>query len=66
MTKTILARKPYSANTGDEHLEIVLAQTEDIYHPYVTWGYNKQTKGYFWGHYFSEFDKALEDFNKRP
>jgi len=66
MSKKILARKPYSTAEGDKHLEIVLAEIPNGMTPFVTWGYNKQTGGYFWGHYFSDKETALEDFNKRP
>lgn len=64
--KKILARKPYSAHEGDEHLEIVLAELpHNTVTPFVTWGFNKQNNGYFWGHYFSSKQKALDDFNAR-
>lgn len=66
MNKKILARKPYSSAEGDGHLEIVLAEISDSITPFVTWGFNKQTGGYFWGHYFDDKEKALEDFNTQP
>jgi len=62
--KYILLEKPYSNHPGDSHLTMVLARWHN---KFVTWGYNMQDQGFFWGHYFqeSELEKALDDFNKR-
>lgn len=68
MTRTILARKPYSSNPADSYLEIVMARIEKnkISHEFVTWVLNKQTNGYSHGHYYeSDFKAALQDFNER-
>lgn len=62
---TIHAEKPYSTHPDDGHLRIVLATSNKG--EYVTWAFNKQDGGFFWGHYFGDdYDAALADFNKRP
>lgn len=66
MSRNVLARKPYSNVDGDKHLEIVLVEIPNNITPFVTWAYNKQTGGYFWGHYFTNKESALRDFNARP
>lgn len=62
MPKEILARRPYSHLEGDSHLEVVMAKIDNKITPYVTWCYNKQTNGYFWGHYFITKNAAIDDF----
>lgn len=32
---------------------------------YVTWLYNGESKGYFFGHYFLNFEAAVKDYEKR-
>lgn len=58
--KQILAEKPYD----NDHCTCVLAHVGG-YHPYVTWVHNRETGGYYWGHYFQTYDEALKDFNSR-
>lgn len=64
MKRKILKQKKYSHHPDDKHLSMVLAKWGE---QYVTWGYNEQDKGYFWGHYFEShnYHKAVEDYNKR-
>ena len=64
MKRQLIKSKKYSSNPGDAHLAVVLAKV-DGYHPYVTWVYNKQDGGYFWGHYFETMVEAAKDFDKR-
>ena len=66
--KTILKRKPWSTHPDDHYLEIVLAEVDWGYHPYVTWGLNKSRKEgefFFEGHYFETFEEAEQDFERR-
>lgn len=54
-----------------EHKEFVLAESPTAPQPYVTWARNiqndEQTGGenFFWGHYFTDPDRAREDLHKR-
>ena len=57
--------KNYSKNPGDWYLKIVFAKTEMGNSPYVTWCFNTEDKGLFWGRYFSSFAEALQDFKER-
>lgn len=53
------------------HKEFVLAESPTAPQPYVTWVRNiqndEQTGGenFFWGHYFTDLDRAREDLHKR-
>jgi len=64
--KWILAMKPYSNVKGDNHLCIVFAYlpTNSIT-PYVTWVYNNQDQGFFWGHYHRHINEAIPEFMTR-
>ena len=44
--------------------EVVLAKN-DSFNSWVTWIYNKRYDSYFWGHYFNEYKKALNDYTER-
>lgn len=46
------ARENQSSHTG---MEYVTGVTDDL----------APRAGWVWGHYFTDFDKAVEDFNKR-
>ena len=54
-----------------EHKEFVLAESPTAPQPYVTWARNiqndEQTGGenFFWGHYFTDPDRARDDFHSR-
>lgn len=63
--KDVRVEKPYSTNPNDHYLSIVLARVDNKYQPWVTWVYNKNDDGYFWGHYFERYEDALDDFNNR-
>lgn len=65
MAKDVRLRKPYSDHPGDAHLEVVLAKVEFGAHPWVTWMFNKEDGGYFWGHYFETQEEAVKDYNER-
>lgn len=62
-----LARKPYSSNPADSHLEVVLHQ--NFKGEYCTHVLNEQTGGFVHGHYFGKdsngLSEALQDFNSR-
>ena len=60
--KEILKTKPYSNHPDDHYLSIVLAKA---FGKFVTWAYNNQDGGYFWGHYFETLTEAKEDYKKR-
>lgn len=53
------------------HKEFVLAESPTAPQPYVTWARNiqndEQTGGenFFWGHYFTDLDRAREDLHTR-
>ena len=64
MKREILKRKPYSDHPDDHYLEIVLAKIDWGLHPFVTWGLNHESGGYFLGHYFETLEEAEEDFEK--
>jgi hypothetical protein len=74
-TRRILGYKPYSANPQDDYLEVVLCEVTHGTAPnqrieYVTWENNKadETQGHdgtFAGHYFTDLNAAIIDFNKR-
>jgi len=32
---------------------------------WVTWIYNSELKGYFLGHYFTDLQSAIDDYNQR-
>lgn len=64
----ILAHKPVSNHDDDWYLRIVFVKTKGEYQKYVTYTYNStlSDNGSFnHGHYYSEFDYALEDFQER-
>jgi len=65
MKREIISRKPFSTHPDDHYLEVVLAKTDNIYTPYVTWEYNKGKDCYFLGHYFEKLEDASDDFGKR-
>ncbi len=47
-----------------DDVEIVLGHNiED--EMYVTWKHDVQKDYYYWGHYFTSYDKALKDFKIR-
>lgn len=58
-----ILRKPYSKHPADNYLEIVLAAWGTC--EWVTWLYNKSMGGYNEGHYFTDYQEALEDYYKR-
>ena len=64
--KCIIGIKPYTNNTGDDYLNTVLAYlpTNRIT-PYVTWIYNIEDKGFFWGHYHQRINDAIPEFLMR-
>ncbi len=45
--------------------EIVLGYNPKAPEPYVTWKRDAKTKDAHWGHYFSDKNKAIKDFEKR-
>lgn len=64
----IIEQRAYSVNPGDYYLCVIRCEAidkRDVRHPYVTWGFNKQTGGCFWGHYFKEELEAKYDFRTR-
>ena len=65
MKRKHLLCKRYSRHDGDRHLAVVLARTDNQYHPFVTWVYNMNDGGYFWGHYFESLAEAKADYNSR-
>jgi hypothetical protein len=65
MDAEILKRKSYSDHPADDYLEIVLAKIGWGVHPYVTWGFNHESGGYFLGHYFETLEEAEKDFERR-
>jgi len=56
---TITERIKVGANT------FVLGENPNAVSPYVTWQHIEGRAGYFWGHYFSNRDKALVDLSAR-
>ena len=60
--RKIIERKKYSPHPGDHYLSVVLCEWNG---EYVTWMHNKEDNGYFWGHYFSDLEKARIDYRKR-
>jgi len=57
MQRDIVVHKPYSANPGDKHLEVVLAIIDEKICPCVTWIYNKQLSDY--GAWVEPYDHTL-------
>jgi hypothetical protein len=55
-----------SKNPLDNHLFTVLGQNFNT-GQYVTWNYNSEDGGFFWGHYFEHFEaaEAVVDFYSR-
>ena len=43
----------------------VLAHNPNAVTPYVTWQGNNDRDGYDWGHYFTDKEKAFNDYVKR-
>lgn len=65
---TILRQKAYSNHPDDRELFIVLAYTNHLLEPYVTWLACKrdgQWRGFSEGHYFETNLAALRDFISR-
>ena len=67
----LLAVKPYSSNSGDYYLHVVLIKKTHDPSPhnlptlslYVVWIFNSHDSGFFDGHYHSTLSEALETFN---
>jgi hypothetical protein len=63
----VLAVRKYGDKENEAHLQYLLCQTRgDPNCEWVTWAYNAQDGGAFWGHYFNDFVLAVEDFRDRP
>lgn len=60
----ILLRRQYSKVRGDHYLEVVLGYSPED-GKYVTWVYNKSTKGFSNGHYFTRFTCDHDAENSR-
>jgi len=50
---------------NDSYLAYVLVKRNTEYEPYVTWLYNSTGSGFNHGHYFTELNDAIIDFEKR-
>jgi len=61
----LLRIKPVSKHPDDWYLCYVLVDRKTTYDTYVTWIYNDTTKEFNWGHYLSDLDDAIEDFDNR-
>lgn len=67
----VIAERAWSLHPGDSYLTIVLARSPEGRgswgREFVTWGFNRQTGGYFEGHYFPETSAqgAAKDFESR-
>ena len=63
---SLLAFRPVSTHPDDARLLIVLRNIgDDARDPYVTHILNLENMGYVCGHYFSDPDKAMDDFKTR-
>lgn len=65
----ILARKPRQAGYGTEAEVILVDRGEGSSQRYVTAVFTPLTAQHdewLWGHYFSDYDRAVADFNVRP
>ena len=67
----VLSRRPLPDREGCQPREVILAQIDNGYHPFVTWQRNIPERGgdggTYWGHYFAscDFAKAMSDFYLR-
>jgi hypothetical protein len=63
----IIKRRPLPDGDGLLSAEIILAKTDNPYHPFVTWQRNVTDGGCYWGHYFEEakLAEAVADFETR-
>jgi len=64
--KWVIGIKPYSDNSADGYLDIVLAYLPtNKLTPYVTWIYNHSDKGFHEGHYHERINDAIPEFLMR-
>lgn len=58
----ILIHRPYTNHPKDHYLKAVLGHSAGRW---VTWVYNVQSGGFFWGHYFDNETAAAHDYKER-
>lgn len=61
---TLIASKPYSTHSDDNHLSVVLCRSQ-YRDEWVTWLGNSSCGGCGNGHYFQDTAAALEDYVRR-
>ena len=66
--RVYLAKKRYSRDASDVHLDVVLCYLPDNPStPFATWARNvtDPAPGTFWGHYSADLQEAICDFSSR-
>lgn len=59
----VLNVRKVSNHTGDEYLRYILCKRHTG--EYVSWGYNINDKGCYWGHYFNDHEEAILHYKNR-